>query len=128
MSYGVARDALEAYRIRRIGSLLGEDSTDWFLSAWGSVKQMLAAFGSDEENKEVSETYATATHDEKVPPNMKLAYVCALRRDVRKQYASGDDGIYTDVTPFRHAVISAHGARLFDSALDGVLKRKGAGG
>lgn len=124
MGYSAANEALYAYRVNRVGELMGESGSSWFASMWGSIKAMLSTFSSDEENQEIAGKYTTATSDEKIPAHVKLDYVCAIRRDVRKQYVSGEDGLYTDVTPFRYGISSAHMARLFDSAMDQVIDRK----
>jgi hypothetical protein len=34
---------------------------------------------------------------------------------------SGDGDICTDVTPFRHGVMSAHGAMMFDNLMHSVM-------
>lgn len=125
MGYSEAMKAAKAHRDGKIASLLGERAQSWFLSAWDSVASMLNAFGSDEENKAVSGLYTGGAAEERMQAHAKLDYVCGLRREVRKQYVSGADGIYTDVTPFRHGVMSAHGANLFDNMLDQLVTRKG---
>lgn len=124
MSYQAARQALNTYRKSHRDALLGRASGGWFMEAFGGIQTMLEAFSSDQENKEVVENYATGTVDERIPGHLKLDYVCGMRREVRKQFVSGEDGIYTDVTPFRHGVTSAFGAELFDNAFDQVLTRK----
>ena len=124
MGYAEAMKAARAHREGKIASLLGERAQSWFLSAWDSVASMLKAFGSDAENKAVSELYVGGTAETRMQAHAKLDYVCGLRREIRKQYVSGEDGIYTDVTPFRHGVLSAHGANLFDNALDQLVTRK----
>ena len=124
MSYTKARDAIQRYRMERMKQLLGETAGGWFMSAFGGIAEMLKVFSSDDENKEITKTYMSGTHTEKIPPNMRLAYVCGMRREVRKQYVSGPDGIYTDVTPFRHGAMSAQGGLVFDNALNDVMSRK----
>ena len=124
MGYSEAMQAAKAYREGKIASLLCEQTQSWFLSAWDSIASMLKAFGSDKENKDVSKLYVGGTADTRMKAHARLDYVCGLRREVRKQYVSGGDGIYTDVTPFRHGVLSAHGANLFDNALDQLVTRE----
>ena len=102
--------------------LLGETAGKWFTDLWGDVKSMLATFSSDKENQEVAAGYASAPSVAKAAPNLRLDYVCALRREVRKQYISGDNNICTDVTPFRHGVMSAHGAQMFDNLMHSVVE------
>lgn len=122
MGYGEAKYRLDDYRTGRIAALLGETAGRWFTDLWGDVKSMLADFSSDKENQEVAAGYMSDPPTAKVAPNLRLDYVCALRREVRKQYISGDDGICTDVTPFRHGVMSAHGAQLFDHLMHSVAE------
>jgi len=121
MSYGAAREKLGEHRDGRIASLLGE-SSHWFLDLWGDVKSMLASFSSDKENQEIAAGYASIPSEAKAAPNIRLDYVCAIRREVRKQYVSGDGDICTDVTPFRHGVMSAHGAQMFDNLMHSVVE------
>lgn len=121
MGYQEARSRIAAYRTEHIGGLINEHPVPWFLSAFGSIREMLSAFSSNDENLEIMGNYATGTDSDRTASNIKLDYVCGLRREVRKQYVSGEDGIYTDVTPFRHGMMSAHGGSLFDSALDQVI-------
>ncbi len=125
MGYDAARNALSDYRSAQQGGFIGDMRPKWFPSQFGGVKAMLAAFDSSDENGLVASEYATGTTSDRIPAHMRLDYVCALRRDVRRQYASGDDGIYTDVTPFRHGAMSSHGARLFADAMDDVLTKGG---
>lgn len=125
MSYPAAQEALARYRDAHIGALFGDETPRWFTSEWGGVESMAEAFSSDAENQAVSASYADGTYAEKIPAHMKLNYVCALRREIRKQYLSGDEGVYTDVTPFRHGITSAHGAAIFDDALKQVLRKEG---
>jgi len=122
MGYDAARTKMEDYRKAHLAGLLGESRGTWFSDLWGSLQGMLADFTSDKENQEITSSYATAPSLEKVSGHLKLNYVCGLRREVRKQYLSGEDGLYTDVTPFKHGVISTHGAQVFDNALDAVMK------
>lgn len=122
MGYDAARSKLQEYRGARMSTLLGERAGSWFLSLWNGIGDMLSAFGSSDENKDVAAKYAAAETLERIPGHVRLDYVCGLRREVRKQYVSGEDGVYTDVTPFRHGVISANGARIFDDLLDTALK------
>jgi hypothetical protein len=82
---------------------------------------MLATFGSDAENQAIAAKCASAPSLEKPADHIRLDYVCGLRREVRKQYVSEEDGVYTDVTPFRHGVISAQGARMFDLVMNDVV-------
>lgn len=131
MGYGEAKYSLDSYRTDRIAVLLGESLGVWFTDLWSDVGSMLADFSSDKENHEVSAGYASAKPVEKAAPNLRLDYVCGLRREVRKQYVSGDGDICTDVTPFRHGVMSAHGAQMFDHLMHSVVdyserKAKGA--
>lgn len=121
MAYSDAMKAVTGHRSGKIAALLGETKQSWFLSAWGSISAMLKAFGSNDENKAVASLYKSGTATERMRAHVKLDYVCGLRREVRKQYVSGEDGLYTDVTPFRHGVMSANGANLFDNALDQLL-------
>lgn len=122
MSYSDAHSALEAYRRDHIGGSLGDKPARWFSSAFSSTKEMLDKFSSDEENRKVAETYADKEFDARIPANLKLDYVISLRREVRKQYVSGDSDMYTDVTPFRHGAMSAHGASIFDKDLNMLLE------
>lgn len=131
MGYSEAREKMLGHRDSRIDVLLGTLPGRWFTSLWGDMKSMLASFSSDRENKEVAAGYASTSFPERVAPNLRLDYVCALRREVRKQYVSGDGDVCTDVTPFRHGVVSAHGASLFSELMDVVVdfserKAKGA--
>lgn len=123
MGYDSARSALSEYRRAQQGGLVGDARPMWFPSQFGGVKAMAAAFDSSAENGQVAAGYATGTATERIPAHLRLDYVCALRRDVRRQYVSGDDGIYTDVTPFRHGALSSHGAGLFAAAMDDVLAK-----
>lgn len=123
MSYSTARTQLSAYRTKKLAAMLGESASTWFSELWADVKTMLDTFSSSEENQDITAAYAQAPHAEKAAGHIRLDYVCGLRREVRKQYVSGEDGIYTDVTPFRHGVISAHGAQVFDDTLDAVIKK-----
>lgn len=122
MSYQAARDGLASHRKKQISSLLGEAGGSWFLDAWSSVADMLKAVSSDAENKSVASKYANASCAERAGGHIRLDYVCALRREVRKQYVSGESDVCTDVTPFRHGVMSAHGANVFDKLMDTVVK------
>ncbi len=121
MGYGEARERLSEYRRAHEDALIGTKRPKWFASLFGGVQNMLQTFRSDSENGKVASTYATGRAAEREAAHMKLDYVCAMRRDVRRQYASGADGVYTDVTPFRHGAFSAHGADLFDGLMDKVL-------
>lgn len=121
MGYGEARERLDAYRAGRIATLLGERAGLWFTSLWGGIGEMLSTFRSDKENQAIAASYASAPALERVSGDIRLDYVCGLRREVRKQYVSGEDGVYTDVTPFRHGVISATGARMFDNLMGTVV-------
>lgn len=121
MGYNEARSRLESYRTEHIGGLINEQPVPWFLSAFNGIREMLSVFSSDGENREIMGNYAAGTDSERTASNIRLSYVCGMRREVRKQYVSGEDGIYTDVTPFRHGIRSAHGGSLFDSALDQVI-------
>lgn len=121
MSYVEARKKIDEHRSDRISSLLGASLGRWFTDLWASVPEMLRSFSSDKENQEIAGGYATAPSTARAAPNLRLDYVCALRREVRKQYVSGDGDLCTDVTPFRHGVMSAHGARLFDDLMDAVV-------
>lgn len=122
MSYSEARKGIGEHRNGRIAVLLGEKAGCWFTDIWGSVKGMLAAFSSDKENQEIASGYVSSPARAKPGPNLRLDYVCALRREVRKQYISGDGDICTDVTPFRHGVMSAHGALMFDDLMHSVVQ------
>jgi hypothetical protein len=121
MGYGEARGKLHDYRSSRISALLGESAGRWFTDLCASVGDMLASFTSDAENKAVASGYASDPSVAKAGPNIRLDYVCGLRREVRKQYVSGEGDVCTDVTPFRHGVMSAHGAQLFDDLMDAVV-------
>ena len=122
MSYKAARDGLARHRAVQISSLLGETAGSWFLDAWDGIVAMLSAFSSDAENAAVASKYTTASGVERACDNIRLDYVCALRREVRKQYVSEDSDVCTDVTPFRHGVMSAHGASVFDTLMDTVVR------
>ena len=122
MGYEAAREKLDAHRGDRISVSLGASLGRWFTDLWGDVGGMLATFSSDGENQEIASGYATLPSLARAAPNLRLDYVCALRREVRKQYISGEGDICTDVTPFRHGAMSAHGARLFDGLMDDVAK------
>lgn len=121
MGYSEARKRLDEHRGDRIDSLLGASPGRWFTDLWGSVSEMLKSFSSDKENQEIAAGYATDPSTVRAAPHLRLDYVCALRREVRKQYVSGEGDLCTDVTPFRHGVMSAHGARLFDDLMDTVV-------
>lgn len=122
MGYSDARSKMGEYRESRISVLLGESVGSWFTDLWGSIEAMLSSFSSDAENNAVAAGYASAQPVEKAAPNIRLDYVCGLRREVRKQYVSGDGDICTDVTPFRHGVMSAHGAQIFDNLMHSVVE------
>ena len=122
MGYEEAKSKLNEYRGDRISTLLGESAGKWFMDRWGDVKSMLASFSSDAENQAIAGGYASDPLEARAAPNIRLDYVCALRREVRKQYVSGKDDLCTDVTPFRHGVMSAHGAQMFDNFMDAVVK------
>lgn len=122
MSYRDAKDGIAKHRSQQIAALLGEAVSKWFTSQWSSIQDMLAAFSSDDENAAIASGYATAPGAERAGAHIRLDYVCAMRREVRKQYVSEDSGICTDVTPFRHGVISAHGAALFDDLMETVVR------
>lgn len=128
MSYSAARSVMGKYRDGKLSSLLGESSNTWFTELWGGIGDMLDTFESSSENKDIASSYAEATAAEKTVAHVRLDYVCGLRREVRKQYVSGDDGVYTDVTPFRHGVISTNGARIFDDVLDSIMTKTADGG
>ena len=121
MGYGEARQKLDEHRSDRIAVLLGETAGRWFADLWGGMASMLASFSSDSENQEIAAGYASSPSAERAAPNLRLDYVCALRREVRKQYVSGEGDVCTDVTPFRHGVMSAHGARMFDDLMNSVV-------
>lgn len=121
MGYKSAMAKMQEYHRGHAAALLGERGGMWFTSMWTALTEMLATFGSEEENKAVAAKYASAPSIEKPADHIRLDYVCCLRREVRKQYVSGEDGVYTDVTPFRHGVTSAQGARLFDLVMDNVV-------
>ena len=122
MSYRDAKSSLAEHRGRQIASMLGESACRWFTSQWHSIHDMLTAFSSDAENAAVAAGYAKEDQDERAGAHIRLDYVCAMRREVRKQYVSEDFDICTDVTPFRHGVISAHAATLFDDLMEAVVK------
>lgn len=122
MSYKNASEGLKSYREAQIAGLLGESLGSWFTSGWDTIKDMLKAFSSDAENSVVAAGYTTEPGLSKAAAHLRLDYVCALRREVRKQYVSGDGDVCTDVTPFRHGVISAHGADIFDGLMETVIK------
>lgn len=121
MGYAEARSKIDEHRDDRMDASLGLSFGRWFTSLWGDVPSMLASFSTDEENKTLAADYAEAPSVARAAPNLRLDYVCALRREVRKQYISGEGDICTDVTPFRHGVISAHGAQMFDRLMDTVM-------
>ena len=121
MGYSEAKEKMATHRASRIGVLLGERPGEWFTDLWGSIAEMLKSFSSDRENQEVAAGYATDPSMVRAAPHLRLDYVCALRREVRKQYVSGEGDLCTDVTPFRHGVMSAHGAMLFDNLMDTVV-------
>jgi len=121
MSYHAAMDGLQAHRDKQISSMLGESMVSWFTDEYDSVKDMLDALSSDGENAAIASKYTTAAASERAADNLRLDYVCALRREVRKQYVSGDGDVCTDVTPFRHGIISAHGSKIFDQLLSVVV-------
>ena len=121
MGYAEARSKIDEHRDDRMDALLGLSFGRWFTSLWGDVPSMLASFSTDEENKALAADYAEASSMARAAPNLRLDYVCTLRREVRKQYISGEGDICTDVTPFRHGVISAHGAQMFDRLMDTVM-------
>ena len=122
MSYDAARAGLAKYRSRQISALMGESGGAWFAETWDGVADMLQALSSDKENAAVITKYATAAGPSRAADHLRLAYVCGLRREVRKQYVSGDADVATDVTPFRHGVMSAHGAGIFDGVMDDVVR------
>lgn len=124
MGYEQAAAQLKGYRSTHRRVLLGQEKGWWFTTPFSSVKDLFGLFESEEENAEIAARYASGTVNERIPGHLKLDYVCGMRREVRKQYASGEDGVYTDVTPFRHGIISAFGAEIFDNAFDQVLNRK----
>lgn len=121
MSYQAAKSAMEGHRDDQISSLLGDSPGTWFTKRWRSVGDMLGAFSSDPENAVVAANYASGPAAARAASHVRLDYVCALRREVRKQYVSWDGDVCTDVTPFRHGVMSAHGAALFDGLMDTVI-------
>lgn len=121
MGYSEAREKVNEHRGDRIAALLGEAFGRWFTDLWGDVQSMLASFSTDKENQEISAGYASLPSAAKAAPNLRLDYVCALRREIRKQYVSEDGDLCTDVTPFRHGVMSAHGATMFDDLMDTVV-------
>ena len=123
--YGDARRAVKGHRGGKIAALLGETAQSWFTSAWGSIREMLGAFKSDDENAAISGLYVSGTVAERMKAHMRHDYVCGIRREVRKQYVSGESDVYTDVTPFRHGVLSAHGAILFDDVLNQIIGGEG---
>ena len=125
MGFAAAMSAVGAYRAERVGALLGEYAPSWFLSAWGSVADMLKAFTSDAENKAILKLYATGKAEARRAAHIRHDYVCGLRREVRKQYVSGETGLVTDVTPFGRGVVALNGADMFDSLLHQILERKG---
>ena len=122
MSFRDAKSKMEDYRAQQIKAMLGESGGAWFTSQWDSIGDILRTLSTDAENKAIASKYATAPDSSRVADHIRLDYVCALRRDIRKQYVSGDDDICTDVTAFRHGVTSAHGARIFDSMLGAVIE------
>lgn len=122
MGYADARKSLNEYRRDKIAAVLGKSVGAWFADRWGDIASMLKVFSSDKENQEIAAGYASLPSKARAAPNLRLDYVCALRREVRKQYVSGEDGIYTDVTPFRHSAVSTQGARMFDSLMDAVIQ------
>ena len=122
MSYQAIRDGLSSHRAGQISGLLGETGGSWFLDKWADLKSMLESVSSDAENAAVVSKYASAPSAERAGCDIRLDYVCGLRREVRKQYVSGDSDICTDVTPFRHGIMSAHGAEVFDKLMDTVIR------
>lgn len=124
MGYDQASAQLKGYRSTHRRVLLGRERGWWFTNPFSTVKELLGLFETDEENAEIAALYASGTVNERIPGHLRLDYVCGMRREIRKQYVSGEDGIYTDVTPFRHGAVSALGAELFDNAFDQVLNRE----
>lgn len=122
MSYQAARDSMDSGRKGQMASLLGEVGGSWFLDRWDSVASMLKSVSSESENAAVVAKYASASSAERAGCELRLDYVCALRRELRKQYVSEDSGVCTDVTPFRHGAVSSHGARVFDGLMDTVIR------
>lgn len=122
MSFKAAQTSLSDYRRKQISTMLGEEPGTWFTAQWDDVDSMLRTFSTDEENSSIAGKYAKEAGPSRVADHIRLDYVCALRRDVRKQYVSEDSGICTDVTPFRHGIISAHGAAIFDDLLNTVIE------
>lgn len=121
MGYSEARAKIGEHRNARILTLIG-GSGQWFAELWGDVKSMLADFSSDKENQAIASGYASTPSTARVAPNLRLDYVCALRREVRKQYISEAGDLCTDVTPFRHGILSAHGASIFDDLMNTVME------
>lgn len=121
MGYDAAREKMSSYRAEQVSALLGRSPRTWFAELWGGIAEMLKTFDSSQENRSIVSGYAKGHYSAKAGSNLRLDYVCGLRREVRKQFVSEDDDIYTDVTPFRHGVISAHGASVFDNTMDTVI-------
>lgn len=125
MGYEQADARINGYRAMRRGVLRGKERGGWFTDMFQSIAEMLSVFGSDAENGEIEAKYATGSSGDRIPGHLKLDYVCGMRREVRRQYVSEEDGICTDITPFRRGITSHVGASLFDSAFNLVINRKG---
>ena len=122
MSYAAARNGLANHRKQQIAAMLGEVGGTWFTSQWESIAAMLGALESGSENAAIASKYASAPCAARVGDHIRLDYICALRREVRKQYVSENDDVCTDVTPLRHGVMSVHGAAIFDELMDTIVR------
>lgn len=122
MSYDVARKRLANHRKQQIAAMLGEVGGEWFASQWESIAAMLDDLTSSAENAAIASKYESTPCAARAGDHIRLDYICALRREVRKQYVSEEEDICTDVTPFRHGVISAHGASIFDELMDTIVR------
>ena len=125
MAFSAALSRLNDYRKNHAKALVGTKRMSWFTSDSSDIKSLLEDFKSDDENSEISGKYRTGKMVERIPGHIKLNYVCGMRREIRKQFVSGEGDICTDVTPFRHGVISAVGAHMFDNALEQILDKGG---
>lgn len=129
MSYQKAHEHMHAYHVQHTKGLTKCELHDsWFTSVWDMISDMLKPFDTDDENKAISGSYRSGvSHKKRTKLHFKHDYVCGLRREVRKQYVSGDDDVYTDITPFRYGVTSANGAKLFSSVMDQIIGSKSGG-
>lgn len=121
MGYDAIHDKLsehlgdQAKRIRE-----GRPRT-WFTDSFGSLSELLQACDSASENSAVTAGYKTDPYPKRVKDSLKLDYVCALRREIRRQYISGQGDPFTDVTPLRYNHLSMNQAMLFDNLLKEMI-------